>query len=75
MNKIMKQYNASLELANVIQLRSLSSYDTSKAETQKIAENVIENWSEKLPFHHVKVGLLGQYEINYGWYGCAHTLY
>ena len=39
----MKQYNASLELANVIQLRSLSSYDTSKADTQKIAENDVEN--------------------------------
>ena len=33
----MKQYYASLELGNVVQLRSLSSYDTSKAETQKIA--------------------------------------
>ena len=43
MYKIMEQYNASLELANVIQLRSLSSYDTSKAETQKIAENAIVN--------------------------------
>ena len=33
----MKQYYASLELANDIQLRWLSSYDTSKADTQKIA--------------------------------------
>ena len=52
----MKQYNASLELANIIQLNLLSSYETSKADTQKIAENDIENWSEKkLLFHHVKV--------------------
>ena len=33
----MKQYNARLELANVIQLSLLSSYDTSKTDTQKIA--------------------------------------
>ena len=51
----MKQYYTSLELANVIQLRSLSSYDTSKADTQKIAENAIENWSKNLSFHQVKV--------------------
>ena len=41
MNKIMKQYNASLESANVIQLRSLSFYDTSKADTQKIAKMLL----------------------------------
>ena len=39
----MKQYNASLELASVIQLRWLSSNDTSKTDTQKIAENAIVN--------------------------------
>ena len=72
----MKQYYASLELGNVVQLRSLSSYDTSKAETQKIARKWywILKWKE-VNFSSCKGGLLGQYKINYGWYVCAHTLY
>ena len=48
-NKLIKQYNASIDLANVIQLSSFSSYDTSKIGTQAIASK----WYFKLKWKKV----------------------